>query len=116
MRFHTEKYILDTFKSIAKDIIERKVEGNYPKWNLIISDSIFPERTDELLLNIGESILRGYDEGETFQVIDDKREVIYWQLEINWRKAKLPYIWFDEYEVKFLMKNLIKSLPYSKSI
>ena len=105
MRFH-----------IAKDIIERKAEGNYPKWNLIISQSIFSEQTDELLINIAESILKGYDEGETFQTIDDERETIYWQVEVIWRDSKRPYIWFDDYEVKFLIKNLVKSLPYSKSI
>jgi len=115
MRFHTEKYILDAFKSIAKDIIERKTEGNLPKWNLIISESVFLEQTEELLINIGESVLKGYDEGETYQVIDDKREIIYWELEINWRNAKRPYIWFDDYEVNFLIKHFIKPNFFPKS-
>jgi hypothetical protein len=117
MKFHTEKYILDTFKRITKDIIHRKTEGNQPNWNLIISsEKCFSEVTDELLINIGEGILKGYDEGETFQFINDEREVIYWELKITWKNAKRSYIWFDNNEVELIMKTLIKSLPYSASI
>lgn len=98
---HTEKYILNSLKTIALAILNKKLNRNNPKWDLTISTDII---NDDIYQAIAIIILGGNKEGELCQFIDDEREFIFWKLKINWKYAKPAFVFFSETEIENILK------------
>ncbi len=98
---HTEKYILNTLKTIALEVLNKKLNGNSPQWDLTISSVIIDE---EIYQAIAKIILGGSKEGELCQFVNDEREFVYWKLKINWKYEKPAFIFFNESEIDIILK------------
>ncbi|TAG55830.1 MAG: hypothetical protein EAZ27_06310 [Cytophagales bacterium] len=94
---HKDTYILKSLKEIALLIIDKKLNGNNPKWVLTLSSTKIIN--SDIYSEIAKNVLSGYKVGELCQFNEESPEFIFWDLKIKWRFFKPPFIFFSESEI-----------------